>query len=224
MFGKTLIFSGGKINLDFAREYLSQYNFDTVVCADSGLETAYRLGVDVHFVMGDFDSVSPELLKQYQEKKIPGSEQIQFIQYPKEKDATDTHMVLDWVAEKFPAEIVILGATGGRIDHMLANINILMKPLSYGIPAYIVDENNRMYLLDHSHVIRREELFGKYISLQPLTEEVFSVYLRGFKYELNGYTLTIGDSRGISNELKDDAEAALIEFGEGVLIVIESRD
>lgn len=210
--------AGGEIDIDFVREYIQKLEFNTVVCADSGLDAAYQLGLSVQYAMGDFDSVSDEVLKHYQ------AQSTEFVKYPPEKDATDSHIVLEWVVEKLPSEIIILGATGRRLDHFLANVNILMKPLSYGIPAYIVDSHNRLYLLDHSHIIRRKEMFGKYISFLPFTEEVSAVYLRGFKYELDGQTMTLGDSIGVSNELAEGQEAALIEFGDGILIAVESKD
>lgn len=221
---KILIISGGKLDLEFAREYLTVHQFDMVVCADSGLNAAYRLKIKVDYIMGDFDSVSTEIMNQYRNGQVPESPQPLWVDYPREKDATDTHMVISWVVDQLPSKIVILGATGGRLDHFLANLNLLMKPMAYGIPAYLIDRNNKIYLIDHSHVIYRSELYGKYISLQPLTEEVYAVFLRGFKYPLNNFTFTIGDSRGVSNELEDEADAGLIEMGEGVLIVIESKD
>lgn len=222
MFGKTLIIAGGIVNIEFAQGYLADTAIDTVVCADSGLDTAYRLGMPVDYVMGDFDSASEEAVEHYRSGE--NAVQTKFVTYPSEKDATDTHIVLDWVVEQLPTEIIILGATGRRLDHFLANVNILTKPLAYGIPASILDENNRIYLMDHSRVIHREEMFGKYISFIPFTEEVSAVYLRGFKYELNGQNLTIGDSIGVSNEMGEGEDAALVEFGDGIFIVVESRD
>lgn len=223
MLGKTLIIAGGVVDTVFAGEYLQTHDFDVIVCADSGLDVAFELGLSVDYAMGDFDSVSPKVLQEYENKYSQGKK-TQFVSYPPEKDATDMHIVLDWVVERLPSEVHILGATGKRLDHFWANVNILMKPLSYGIPAYLVDSYNRIYLLDHSHIIRREDMIGKYISFLPLTEEVSAVYLRGFKYELNGKNLTIGDSLGVSNELAKGRDAALVEFGNGVLIVIESKD
>ena len=61
IFNKTLIISGGKTDIDFAKEYLEKHQFDTVVCADSGLNTAYALGLKVDYFMGDFDSVSSDV-------------------------------------------------------------------------------------------------------------------------------------------------------------------
>lgn len=224
MIGKTLIIGGGEVNIEFAKIYLQGQDISTVVCADSGLDAAYKLGLAVDYAMGDFDSVSKEVLLKYKNQKTEHTNSTEFVQYPAQKDATDMHIVLDWVVDRLPSEITILGATGRRLDHFLANLNILMKPLSYGIPTYMVDEHNRLYLLDHSHIIRREDMFGKYISFIPLTEEVSAVYLRGFKYELDGQTLTLGDSIGVSNEIDENQEAALVEFGDGVLVAIESKD
>lgn len=222
MFGKTLIIAGGVVDIEFVREYLANMTIDTIVCADSGLDAAYRLGLPVHYAMGDFDSVSKVALQHYKEQKEPV--QTKFVSYPPEKDATDSHIVLDWTVEQLPTEITILGATGRRLDHFLANVNILTKPLAYGITANIVDRHNKIYLIDHSTVIHKEDMFGKYISFIPFTEEVSAVYMRGFKYELDGQNLTIGDSLGVSNEMGEGKDAALIEFGDGVLIVVESKD
>ena len=73
-------------------------------------------------------------------------------------------MVLEWILSEGASEITILGATGGRLDHFLSNLNILMKPLKQGIPAYIVDSHNRLYLIDGETTLHREQVFGKYIS------------------------------------------------------------
>ena len=224
MFGKVLIISGGVVDIDFVRKYLENKEFDTVVCADSGLDSAYQLGIPVHYAMGDFDSASEDVLFQYQQEEMQSGVSTEFVSYPPEKDATDTHIVLDWVADRCPEEIVILGATGKRLDHFLANVNILMKPLSSGIPTYMIDKNNKLYLVNGSRVFHKEELFGKYISLLPLTEEVTGVCLRGFKYELEDAVLTIGNSLGVSNEMGEGSDEALLEMEAGVLIVVESKD
>lgn len=224
MLGKTLLFSGGSIELGFIKEYLSGRSFDTVVCADSGLEAAYRLQIPVDYVMGDFDSVSVNILAAYQSDGVACSQGTRFVKYPVAKDYTDTQMVLEWILEQGAQEITIMGATGGRLDHFLSNLNILVKPMRLGIPAYIVDAHNRLYLIDHSTTLYRRQLFGKYISFQPLTERVYPVTLQGFQYPLTEYTLVYGEGRAISNEMAENTEEAVVSFEEGVLIVIESRD
>lgn len=224
MFGTVLLLTGGKIDLDFAAKYIADYSFDRIVCADSGLNAAYALQLPVDYIMGDFDSASGEILQKYRKRQVANSIDAQFVRYPVAKDATDTEMVLEWLISQQPEEITILGATGGRMDHLLANINILMKPLAQKIPAYIIDPNNRLYLADHTIEIHRKNLFGKYISLLPLTEQVYPLTLQGLEYGLEDYTMAIGNSRGVSNEMAEDADTAVISFTEGILIIIESRD
>jgi len=224
MSGKILIIAGGEIDVEFAREYLSSLEFGTVICADSGLDFAYHLGLTVHYAIGDFDSVSPEILESYRNGESFGKNRPEFLTYPAEKDATDLQIALEWAVERHPAEILVLGATGRRLDHFLANVNLLVKPLSCGIPAYLVDRYNKIYLIQDRYVIRRETMFGKYISFLPLTNEVKAVYLRGFKYRLAGQTMVLGDSIGISNEMARGQDTGVVEFSEGILIAVESRD
>ena len=220
MLGKIILFSGGKYDIAFIKQYLADKSFDTVACADSGVEAAHAVGVNVDYIMGDFDSVSQETLAEYRS----ADKAAKFVQYPKAKDYTDTQMVLEWILSEGASEITILGATGGRLDHFLSNLNILMKPLKQGIPAYIVDSHNRLYLIDGETTLHREQVFGQYISLQPLSEKVYPVTLTGFQYGLKDYTLTYGDGRAISNEFAPEAQTATISFTHGELIVIESRD
>ena len=209
--------------MEFVSEYLKNEQFDHVVCVDSGLDSAAKLGVRVDVILGDFDSVSSEVLERYKEKQEEKDGAV-FVSYPAAKDYTDTSMAVEWVLSKKPPEIVILGATGGRLDHLLSNINILVEPLKKGVPAYLADECNRLYLIDGAHRFKREDAFGKYISFLPLTTSVKGVTLRGFEYPLDNETLNIGMSRAVSNEFADGQDMAEIVFDDGILIVVESRD
>ena len=108
MLGKVLLITGGEVDLEFVRKYIDSISYDTVICADSGLNTAYRLKLPVHYFMGDFDSVSQETLAEYRS----ADKAAKFVQYPKAKDYTDTQMVLEWILSEGASEITILGATG----------------------------------------------------------------------------------------------------------------
>ena len=119
-------------------------------------------------------------------------------------------------------EIYLLGATGGRLDHFLANIALLMIPTQFGIKAWIVNEKNEITLLREGCSLEKKHTFGKYVSLIPFTEEVTSVVLKGFRYSLYGYTLTRDNTLGLSNEIED--ERAEIAFEKGILIMVLSRD
>lgn len=108
------------------------------------------------------------------------------------------------------------------MDHALANIHILKDALEANIPCQILDKHNRIYLINREITLKKDEVYGKYISLIPLTNEVEGLTLTGFKYPLNDYTLPIGTSLGVSNEIVKDT--AHIKMDKGILTVIESKD
>ena len=188
-----------------------------IIAGDRGLEALYQLKIIPNHVVGDFDSVSPEILEFY--KKQP---QIIFHTYNAEKDNTDTDIALKLAIQIKSSEITILGALGKRMDHTIANIHILKDALEANIPCQILDEHNRIYLINTSIQLEKDKIYGKYVSLIPLTSTVEGLTLTGFKYPLHDYTLLIGTSLGISNEIVTDT--AHIEMNNGILIVIESRD
>ena len=222
MAGRVLIIGGGEIDYGFAGKYLKEHRFDSVACADSGLDAAKRLGLKAGFLLGDFDSVDKGTLGSFMEEARGNSSK--FARYPAEKDYTDMHLVLEWVVDRKPSEIVILGATGGRLDHLVANINILILPLKNNIPAYIIDKNNKLCLVNGRYSIAKKDAFGKYISVYPLTEEVSGLSISGVKYPLDGVTVKKGGSMTVSNEFAEEAEEAVISLGKGILIVIQSAD
>lgn len=212
-----LIVTGGSIDWGFAGDFLKEKKFDTVIAADAGLEAVKRLDIRPDYVVGDFDTVKKETLEEYE--KIEG---IVFERHQAEKDETDTELALRLAMEKGIKELTVLGGGGGRLDHLIGNVHLLYGCLLNGVNACMLDERNRLYLLNHAKAFQKKEQWGKYISFLPLTEEVKGITLTGFSYPLNNRDIRIGTSLCISNELK--AETGTIEFTEGVLICVESRD
>ena len=121
-----------------------------------------------------------------------------------------------------PVKIDIIGAIGSRIDHTLANINLLLLPLDKGIEANILDANNKIYLKDKGFTIDKASQYGKYISLIAFFGHVEDLLLKGFKYSLDGIRLNFDSSLGISNEIVD--ERATVQFSRGILLVVEALD
>ena len=188
-----------------------------IIAGDRGLEALYKLKIIPNHVVGDFDSVSPEILEFYKRQS-----QIIFYTFNAEKDNTDTDIALKLAIQLKSSKITILGALGKRMDHAIANIHILKDALEANIPCQIIDEHNRIYLINKEMTLEKEKVYGKYVSLIPLTSTVAGLSLTGFKYPLKDYTLPIGTSLGISNEIIGDT--AHIQMKNGILIVIESRD
>lgn len=215
---RILIITGGAISPDFVKEYLDGQEFNIVIAVDSGLVTARELLIPIHYIVGDFDSVPRELIEYYRAQETA----VVIKEYNPMKDLTDTHIAIDLSMELKCDELVILGATGSRMDHMLANIHLLYLPLNKNIKASIIDEHNKIYLINQNMTIEKSKLHGPYISLIPFTEEVTEVTLKGFKYPLVKHTMHIGDSLGVSNEVV--SERADIELKQGTLVVIEAKD
>ena len=139
-----------------------------------------------------------------------------------EKDDTDTEYAIREAIRRGAMEIVVIGATGTRIDHVLGNISLLGIGLEEQIKISLVDEHNRIRMINQPLMIRKAEQYGKYVSLIPFSEKVSGVTLRGLKYPLTDYTMGGFNSLGISNEIVSDE--ATISFSSGELIVIESKD
>ena len=204
---RAVIFSGGAFEKP---DWVTLPKDAMILCADSGLRHARALGISPDWVLGDFDSSSEQ----------PEGESV--LRYPPEKDDTDTELAIKRALAMNCSHITLLGATGGRLDHMVGNIHLLFPCLQKGTYAEIVDSQNRLYLIDGEHTFRKGETWGKYISFLPLTEEVKGITLRGFKYPLTDRDISIGTSLCISNELVE--EEGTITFSDGVLITVESHD
>lgn len=212
---KTLIITGGKINKNFAKKYLKSNKYDIIIAVDKGLETIDYLKLEPQYVLGDFDSVNTKILEKYK------TQNIKIIKLNPEKDLTDTHSAIDLALEIKSTEITILGAIGTRLDHTMANIHILKQALDKNIKAKIVNEKNEIELINKEIIIKRDDNY-KYVSIIPLTTNVTGITIEGMKYIINDYTLSIGDSLGVSNEQID--KEAKISIKTGILVVIKSKD
>lgn len=211
-----LIITGGQVDDGFLSELLVKKQYKLKIAADHGLMAADRLNIALDYIVGDFDSVSETVLKKYHNKSV------QVKTFPKEKDKTDSEIALELALLHQAASIDIIGATGSRMDHVLANIHLLRIPMQLGIDACILDLNNKIYLKDKSFTIAKDKQFGNFVSLLPYGDRVSGLTLKGFKYPLDHIIYPAGSSLGISNEICEPE--ALIELSEGILIVIESKD
>lgn len=221
---RTLIISGGRIDKDFALSFLQERVYDRIIAVDGGLRFLHETGLSPTDIVGDFDTVEPQLLALYENR-----EDIMIRRYCPQKDDTDSEIAVNMAVDYGSSHIDILGASGSRLDHTLGNIRLLglihqAGKSSFWREAYIYDRNNRIRLTEGECVIKKEEVYGKYVSLLPFTQTVTGITLEGFRYPLNNYTMDIfrTPTLGISNEIAG-AEGKII-CREGVLLVIESND
>lgn len=214
---QTVIVSGGWLDESFTLEVLKSEETEYIVAADHGLQFLYQHGIMPDYIVGDFDSTPDDIVNYYRnETKVP------IRQFNPVKDASDTEIALRLCLNMGRKQIVILGGTGTRIDHIWANVQSLKIAQDAGAKAYLLDAHNRIQLIDQTTVIRKEEAFGPYFSLFPLGGEVMDFNITGAKYPLQHYILHPFDSRCVSNEWAD--EEVEIAFPEGNVILMETRD
>ncbi|MCM1286807.1 MAG: thiamine diphosphokinase [Clostridium sp.] len=210
---EILVVSGGYTDLDFLRHVIDEKE-RYIIGVDRGLEGLDALGIKADLAVGDFDSAPQHIKDLYNGEHI--------IKLNPQKDYTDTHVAVMEALGKNPKAIIMVGATGGRLDHMLANLNLLSICTSKNIQAFMLDTKNKIRIIDRPVSIKKICQYGAYVSLIPFTDKVTGVTLDGFKYKLTDKTLVRNETIGISNEI--EREEGFITFESGALMVIESKD
>ncbi len=219
---KTLVMAGGRMEEDFALSFLADKRYDKIIAVDGGLAFLHKLGVMPTDIVGDFDTVDQELLAAYERNA-----DVRIRKFQPQKDDTDSEIAVNMAVAYGSSQIDILGGTGGRLDHTIGNIRLLglIHAVSKGtIKAFLYDRYNRLRLMEKECVIRKEEAYGKYISLFPYTQRAEDITLEGFQYPLKEHTMDLFQTPtlGISNELVGEFGRILCQ--KGVLLVVESRD
>ncbi len=227
--GRALIVSGGSVDKALALRLFSGEIFPGVrpgrgvrerllyIAADRGLKFFAQHGLKPDVIVGDFDSGSPELAQRY-----AGDPQVEIRRFRPEKDFTDTELALDAAMERGCTEVVLLGATGTRLDHVFANLQLLAQAAERGVLVRILDPHNAVTLRRGPFIMKKEEQWGKYISFFAFGGPVTGLTLKGFKYEVTDITLEMKGSLGVSNEL--EAPEGEVSFTSGLLLVMETRD
>lgn len=209
---KAAIICNGCIeNYDVIKEKLTGVDF--IICADGGTRHAYHMNIIPDIIIGDMDSSKDEYIEYYISKEVP------IIRYSSDKDKTDTHICIEYAMEKYD-EILLLGATGARLDHTLGNISILRLAADKGKTACIIDEKNEIYVVKDG--IRLEGNVGDILSLLPLSSKVEGINLKGVSYPLQNAVMEIGNPYGVSNRFNESE--VVLTIASGYMIVIKSKD
>jgi len=249
---KVLIITGGNIDDDFAFSFLKNNIYDEVIAVDGGLAFADRAGIKITHLVGDFDTIDGAVLEKYIHREdicvhqfIPEKDYtdtdiavklaIRLFSgkeaSPSEKKAPPGPLPeqvdllpeqADLLPETEEKVLHILGATGSRMDHVLANLQMLKNILDAGIDGMIIDRNNQIQMIRGTHHLKMKGIFGRYMSLIPATMDLSGITLQGFKYPLNRANTHFGESLCVSNELT--AEEGRITIEEGTAWMILSRD
>lgn len=180
-----------------------------VLAADSGLDHARRIGLDVDVVVGDFDSVTSASFASFRGTVV---------RHPADKDSTDLELALLLVAERPNIErVIVLGGHGGRIDHLFANASLLSAARFSHLDIEWLAGTARIAVV-HTHATMHGSR-GELVSLLPVGGPARGVTTEGLRWALAGETLDEGRTRGVSNVFL--GAVATVRLDEGTLLAIQ---
>ena len=203
------IFGAAPID-DYRFIHLALDDSDAVICADGGYHHALACGLQPDWVVGDFDSESAEVL-------LPNT-----IRVKPEKDDTDMELAVAQGISLRYRTFVLYGALGGRLDHTVANLQLLASLTERGIQATLLDAQNEVTMLQNgTRTLTPNEY--PYVSIFSHSSQSEGVTLTGFRYPLTEKTLsdTTG-GRTVSNALA--APTASITVRRGMLLILRTKD
>lgn len=178
---------------------------DFAVYCDSGLRHRQALGLEPSLIVGDFDSW---------EDPHDGTETLIL---PREKDDTDTVFAAKEMLQRGCRDFLLVGAAGGRLDHTLANLSLLLLLDDAGARAVLADDSSLTRVVSREEV--RIEDAWSYFSLLAAGGDAAGVTVTGAKYPLEDAALTSSFPLGVSNEVLP-GETAVVRVGRGRLFLI----
>ncbi len=186
---------------------------DFIICSDGGYALARKENILPHMVVGDFDSLGsvPD--------DLPSGCRVFIME--KEKNETDTFLCLQHGMDAGCESFVVAGGIGGRLDHTVANLQLLAYASKRGLTMWMMDKNNRVTVMEPGEIrIAREEGFK--LSVLAYAASCEGVTLEQVKYPLQDAVLYEDFPLGISNEFM--GPEAIIRLKAGRLLILLSRD
>ncbi|AEV95313.1 thiamine diphosphokinase [Pediococcus claussenii] len=185
---------------------------------DRGSLRLVKAGISPALSLGDFDSIDEEdfqLVQEHSQKVLRVNEH---------KDDTDTELALKLVQEEFldAEEVVVYGATGGRMDHLLSNIFAVLQPRFKDLIEKItlIDRQNLITFYHAGNHVIRKQMGYKYLGFVLLTG-VTDLNLIDEKYTLDNYSCTYPRAFGSNEFIGNEAH---FNFASGIVAAIQSRD
>lgn len=207
----VVIYLGGNGPANFPAS-IDKSTIVKIIAADSGLDLARKHKINVDIVIGDLDSVSQEALEEAEKYGA------QIFSFDRDKDKTDFELALDKAKEFDAKQLIIVGGSGQRSDHYLANMSVLSgeQTKDYLVEAYF--ENEILKVCKPNQELKLNVRKGGTISLLPFNGNAHGVNTTGLKWNLADQTLNTNNALGISNIFT--SEIATIKITEGLLLVL----
>ena len=182
---------------------------DFVIACDRGYVYCERLGLRPDLIISDFDSYTG-----------PVDSEIPLNRFVSEKDDTDTMLAVRYAVEHGFHELLLCCALGGRLDHLIANLQSLVYAQKHGLPAVLLSEDTEIRTLAGGalRIPRRED---RSLSVFALDGPCRGVCITGAKYPLANAELLPSFPLGVSNTWA--GEEAVISVEEGILLIVLSK-
>ncbi len=184
---------------------------DLLIAADKGYEYLDKLGLKPDVIVGDFDSSAV----------VPDRADVEIVTLPEVKDITDTAAAVDIGEKRGYWNFHIYGGGGGRIDHTMANIQLITHLAEKRKFGYIHHDNTIMTVIRNCQFLLPKQERG-YVSVFSLSDISQGVSIRGLKYELEDERLNNAFPLGVSNEFI--GKQAYIDVREGTLLLTWEKD
>ena len=160
---------------------------DFFICCDSGLKHRAGLGITPDLIVGDFDShENPRL-------------DIETIVLPREKDDTDTVFAAKEALKRGFQDFLLVGVIGGRLDHTLGNVSLLLMLDAQRKSAVALDDWSEMEIVSDRPA--RIEDWYPYFSLLNISGLARGITIRNAKFPLTDGEITCEYQYGVSNEV-----------------------
>lgn len=202
----VIIGGAGIKNYQTLWDYLNPDDFN--IFCDSGLLHREALGAEPHLIVGDFDSHENPRLN------------VETIVLPCEKDDTDTVYAVKEAVRRGFDDFLLLGAAGGRLDHTLGNLSILLSLHAQGKRALLVDDYSEM------EVVGRDPAYidgsFPFFSLLNISGTARGIAVEDAKYPLRDAEIPCTYQYGISNEVLPGRRAR-VSVEEGELLLVRVR-
>lgn len=174
---------------------------DLIIAADGGYTPLLELGVRPHLLVGDFDSLAER------PRDVP------MLAFSTHKDDTDMGLALAEGVARGYRDFALYGAGGGRMDHFLANLQLLGAASRGGATARMVCADTDVLAVTDGTLALPGRPAGTLVSVFCHGERAEGVTLRGLAYPLTGALLTCDRALGVSNEHLGGEATVAVEHG-----------
>ena len=210
----VLLANGALIDPLLIRTRLQGIDIDYVVAVDGGLQYSESLELQPDVLIGDLDSVPPSDLTIVENSKIT------VIQSSTSKDETDLELALTNSVEAGMEKIIVIAATGGRLDMTISNLLLFKHPALQTVRMEFWTGKQTTWLISPpGETIQGER--GDTLSLNPLFEDAVGITTENLAYPLFNEVLPQGPARGVSNVFT--AEVVEVKLQSGQLLATHTH-